>query len=385
MDLIVFSHLRWNFVYQRPQHIIGRMAKIYRTFYIEEPQEIEKNQYHEYLERPRQHGKTEGSDRYQYHHYLSREGVNVIVPMLKRADVHDVDILENVIRKVFEDFRINEDIFWYYTPMALEYTSFFSPKYTVYDCMNHFAAIKLAQDNMIELEEELFNQADIVFAGGKKLYEAKKQRHDFIYCFPNSVDKKHFERAKGELPDPYDQSFIRRPRAGFYGVLDERFDVSLLKEISDLLPFWNFIIVGPVVKIDPAALPKEGNIYYLGKKKYEELPYYLSNWDAAIMPFAINEITEYISPAKTNEYLAAGKRVISTAIHDVVDMYEDPGLVNIGRNGKEFADYINLSLNTNEEWYKKVQEHIKDFSWDTTFEQMHALIIEQLTKKNIEH
>ena len=383
MDLIVFSHLRWNFVYQRPQHIICRMAKVYRTFYIEEPLELEKNQYHEYLERPKDNENTQGSNHFQYHHYLSKEGVNIIVPMLKRSDLHDVDIVENVIRRVFEDFDINEDIFWYYTPMALEYTSLFSPKLVVFDYMDKLSASKYAPDNLIELEAELFKQAEIVFTGGKKLYESKKQDHDHIYCFPSSVDKEHFARAKAELPDPYDQSFIRRPRAGFFGMIDESFDMTLLKEVSDLLPVWNFIIVGPVVSIDPDILPKSGNIYYMGIKKYEELPYYLSNWDAAIMPFAINSATEYKSPQQTLEYLAAGKRVISTQVDDVVQSFENHGLVSIGRDSREFAAYLNLAMNTNEEWYEKVQDYIKDFSWDTTCEQMLELINEGLMRKEM--
>ena len=92
-------------------------------------------------------------------------------------------------------------------------------------------------------------------------------------------------------------------------------------------------MIGPVVKIDPAILPRAENIHYLGSKSYQELPAYLAGWDLALIPFAINESTRFISPTKTPEYLAAGKPVISTPIRDVVTPYGDENLVHIARYG----------------------------------------------------
>lgn len=379
MDMSIFSQLRWNFVYQRPQHIIGRMSKDYRTFYFEEPEDIEKQEYAEYLE------KFNGNEsaKSDYHHYVSEEGVNVIVPLLQREDFHNIPLLENIMKKVYMDFSIAEDIFWYYTPMAMEYTSFFSPSMTVYDCMDQLAAFKFAPPNIVELEKKLFKRADLVFTGGASLYEAKKNSHESVHCFPSSIDKSHFGRATAQLSEPEDQSLIPRPRAGYFGVVDERFDIDLLKEMSSFIPDWSFIIVGPVVKIDPAILPQAENIHYLGIKKYEELPYYLSSWDVAIMPFALNESTRYISPTKTPEYLAAGKKVVSTAVHDVVHPYEDLGLVSIGRTNREFADQVENSRETDQQWHEKVQAHLKDFSWDYTCQQMSKLIEEKMAEKEL--
>lgn len=369
MDMSIFSQLRWNFVYQRPQHLIGRMAKEYRTFYFEEPEDIEN--YHSNENAPT-----------NYHHYVSEEGVNVIVPLVKAGDMDNAPLLEKIVKQVHEDFSIEQDIFWYYTPMAMAYTSFFNPKITIYDCMDQLAAFKNAPQNLISLEKELFKKADLVFTGGRSLYKAKQKNHDFVYCFPSSIDQHHFKRAATNLPDPEDQKGIPHPRAGFYGVVDERFDTDLLKEISSLLPNWSFVVVGPTAKIDPATLPQAENIHYLGIKKYAELPRYLANWDAAIMPFALNESTKYISPTKTPEYLAAGKKVVSTAVHDVVHPYEDLNLVSIARSSAEFADQLRNTLVESPQWEAEVEAYLKDFSWDDTCKQMNKLITEKVAEKD---
>lgn len=381
MDMSIFSQLRWNFVYQRPQHLISRMAKDYRTFYFEEPENIEKQEYKEYIEKTYKNESITAT----YYHYISEEGVNVIVPLLKTEDFHNIHLLEDIMKKAFKDFSIEENIFWYYTPMALEYTAFFSPKVIIYDCMDQLAAFKNAPPALLKLEKDLFKKADIAFTGGQSLYEAKKHYHHSVHCFPSSIDKKHFGRAAADLTDPEDQKLITQPRAGFFGVIDERFDIDLLKEISSLLPDWSFVIVGPTAKIDPVTLPQAENIHYLGIKKYAELPGYLSNWDVAIMPFALNESTKFISPTKTPEYLAAGKKVVSTAVHDVVHPYEDLGLVSIGRSSREFADQIKSSLEKDQQWEEKVQEYLQDFSWDHTYEQMKKLVEEKLAEKELEH
>src|SRR5690606_28943889 len=103
-------------------------------------------------------------------------------------------------------------------------------------------------------------------------------------------------------------------RIGYAGVIDERIDLVLLDQVARARPDYQFVMLGPIAKIDPATLPQRGNIHYLGSKKYADLPRYLAGWDVAMMPFALNDATRFISPTKTPEYLAAGRRVVSTAI-----------------------------------------------------------------------
>jgi glycosyltransferase involved in cell wall biosynthesis len=364
MNLICFSHLRWGFVFQRPQHLLSRLTKHFIVFYVEEP----------IFNAP--------VDRTVV--TLSNEKVWIVVPHLKGShegeniEQRQVDLLNNF----FAEFGIQRYIFWYYTPMALPYTRHFQPKMVIYDCMDELSAFKFAPPAMGELENELFRTADLVFTGGQSLYEAKKNRHQNIHAFPSSIDKAHFAVARQEQPEPDDQENIPFPRIGFFGVLDERFDIDLIERVAAARPDWQVVLIGPVVKIDPATLPKLPNIHYLGSKTYAVLPQYLSGWQIAMIPFALNESTRFISPTKTPEYLAAGKPVISTAIQDVVHPYGTNKLVHIIHNAGEFVECAEKELKFNDRhaWLKEVDHFLSTNSWDLTCMKMLSYINRHLER-----
>lgn len=368
MNLICFSHLRWNFVYQRPQHLISRFSRGYTTFYIEECIYSEEED--------------------GYSSNLTEDHVSVIIPHLKGNSLdkrEENERVEKIIEKLFEEHHIKDYIFWYYTPMALDFTQNFGPRLTIYDCMDELSAFKFAPPALKILEQQLFKKADIVFTGGNSLFEAKKNQHPNIHAFPSSIDKEHFRKARFNLKEYTDQQSIAHPRLGFYGVIDERFDIDLIKEVADLKPDWQLILIGPVVKINPDTLPQNKNIHYFGGKTYNELPSYLGGWDIALIPFAINESTKYISPTKTPEYLAAGKPVISAPITDVVDPYGKNGLVHIVENASEFVIAAEAELNTKDksQWLEKVDEYLETISWDITWANMTELIKTELSTKEI--
>jgi UDP-galactopyranose mutase len=366
MDLVCFCHIRWDFVYQRPQHLLSRFAKSYRVFYIEEPQFI--NEDNSYLNIS-----------------LIREHLCIVVPTLSnnlsKEDV--INIQQSLLNQFFTDQKINNYFFWYYTPMALDISRNFKPKYIVYDCMDELSKFKFAPASIKDLEKELFNKADIVFTGGHNLYLAKKDNHHNIHPFPSSIDKEHFLQARNKIEDPEDQALAPHPRFGFYGVIDERFDLQLIQQVAERKPEWQFIIIGPVIKIDPASLPRLNNIHYLGSKSYNELPTYLSGWNIAIIPFVVNESTRYISPTKTPEYLAGGKPVISTSIKDVVDPYGTNGLVQIADNADEFiqAAEKELKITDKEKWLASVDSFLSGNSWDETWQKM-VRLIEKTTRES---
>lgn len=376
MQLVCFSHLSWKFVYQRPQHLLSRFTKKYAVYYVEEC--IYSNE----------------QDGYSLN--ITNENVTVIVPHLNNNTQGGAETkrIENVLKRLFKEHAIRSYIFWYYTPMALAYTADFNPLAIVYDCMDELSAFKFAPPALKSLEQQLFKKADIVFTGGNALYAAKKAQHNNIYSFPSSIDKTHFKAARYNKEEATDQSPIPHPRLGFYGVIDERFDIDLIKKAADEKPDWHFVLVGPVIKIDAATLPLNRNIHYLGSKDYNELPSYLSGWDIALIPFSINESTRYISPTKTPEYLAGGKPVISTAITDVVNPYHDLGLVHIVHNAKEFVEKATaeLGITDKSEWLVKVDEYLNAISWDATWARMDELMQKEigknehlLTKKNNEY
>jgi glycosyltransferase involved in cell wall biosynthesis len=354
IDLVCFSHLRWGFVFQRPNHLLSRFSKHQRVFFIEEPI------FHD------------GEDKLQIENY--NENLFVITPHIKGGlpedEVHNRQ--RKFINKLFTNMNIDKYFSWYYTPMALPFTDHLSPDVVVYDCMDELSAFKFAPPQLAFLEKELLKKADVVFTGGQSIYEAKKDTHHNIFAFPSSIDKHHFGKARKIKQDPEDQKHIPHPRFGFFGVIDERFDIELIDAVAKAKPEWQFILLGPVVKIDPESLPKYSNVHYLGGKKYEELPDYLAGWDIAMVAFAMNESTKFISPTKTPEYLAAGKPVISTPIRDVVRPYGDNKLVHIVSTPNEFIKAAEKELGKKRKasWLKKVDDFLLYNSWDRTWGQM---------------
>lgn len=357
-DLLVFSHLRWDFVFQRPQHLLSRHAQHRRVFYFEEP-------VFGMTEIPRLHLRE------------TVENVTVVVPYLPsniEPDKIEAAMTDLVDELVYEEELIDYNV-WYYTPMAMGFTRHLEPKATIFDCMDELSLFKGAPEKLIKREAELMQRADVVFTGGHSLYEAKKAQHHNIHPFPSSIDYAHFSQARQRLIEPDDQVNIPHPRIGFYGVIDERFDIDLLMQIADLRPNYHFVIVGPVVKIDPKDLPHRPNIHYLGKKDYHALPLYLAGWDCAMMPFAHNDSTRFISPTKTPEFLAAGRPVVSTSIQDVVNPYGKQNLVHIADKPEDFIDAIDVAMEDakNPEWKDRVDHHLRDLSWDLTFKKMAEL------------
>jgi UDP-galactopyranose mutase len=360
-DIVCFSHLRWNFVYQRPQHLMSGLAVRHRVFFIEEP--IFDN------EVPRACLQVEPAP---------ESGVYVVTPHLNIGSTEQqiADDQAALLAELLVEYNINNYISWYYSPMALSFTERLHPIYTVYDCMDELSAFMFAPPALKQYEAELLKKSDIVFTGGNSLYLAKMGSHDNIYSFPSSIDKEHFGMARKIMADPPDQSVIPYPRIGFYGVIDERLNIALLDEVSDLKPEWQFVLIGPVVKIDPSCLPQRSNIHWLGAKDYSALPAYLSGWDIAMMPFALNASTRFISPTKTPEYLAGGKPVISPSIADVVSPYGDLGLVHIADTAGEFVGIAAefLRHGTPAGWLSKVDRFLSARSWVKSVTDMEMLI-----------
>jgi len=354
IDLVCFSHLRWGFVFQRPNHLLSRFSKHQRVFFIEEPIFYD------------------GEDKLQIENY--NENLFVVTPHMKNnlSEQQVAKRQKKFIDNLFTNMNIEKYFSWYYTPMALPFTNHLKPQLVIYDCMDELSAFKFAPPQLTILEKQLFKKADVVFTGGQSIYESKKNAHHNIYAFPSSIDKHHFGKARKIKEDPSDQKHIPHPRFGFFGVIDERFDIELIDSVAKAKPDWHFVLLGPIVKIDPASLPKYDNIHYLGGKKYEELPNYIAGWDVAMVAFAMNESTRFISPTKTPEYLAAGKPVISTPIRDVVRPYGDNNLVHIVNNADEFITAAEGELNKKRKttWLKKVDDFLLYNSWDRTWGQM---------------
>jgi glycosyltransferase involved in cell wall biosynthesis len=362
-DLLCFSHLRWDFVYQRPQHLLSRAAQEKRVFFWEEPT---------WTDNPTPHVVTRQED----------TNLWVATPHLPHGS-EPWESQKGLLDAFRRENRIQDFVAWYYTPIALRFSQHLKPALTVYDCMDELSAFRGAPPELMQLEKDLFDRADLVFTGGQSLYEAKRTRHPRVHAFPSSIDRAHFAQARCCHDEPADQRDIPGPRFGFFGVIDERFDIELLRELSERRPDWHFILLGPVVKIAPDQLPQGPNLHYLGMKSYKQLPSYVGHWHAALLPFARNESTEFISPTKTPEYLAAGRPVVSTPIRDVVRPYGTAKLVEIAATAQEFEQALERILQREdaEAWQSKVDQFLARTSWDLTWQNMNQLMGEQVSKR----
>lgn len=351
--LLCLSHLRWGFVYQRPQHLMSRFTRDYQVLFFEEP--LHSDRSYAWLEE-----------------LVQANGVRVLIPRIPIGLTGDAvtQLQRELLDSYLAEYPPVELLLWYFTPMSLAFTEHLQPQITVFDCMDELSAFKGAPPGLLERERQLLGRADVVFTGGYSLWEAKRGQHANMHPMPSSVDIEHFAKARTITVEPLDQRAIGHPRLGFFGVIDERFDIELLTDLAVEHPQWQFVLIGPVVKIDPKSLPRLDNIHYLGSKDYAQLPEYLSGWDVALMPFAINESTRFISPTKTPEYLAGGCPVVSTPIIDVVRTYGGSPVVRIAGVAEDFGRAIETALKYRYDLnalYKYADQALEGMSWDHTW------------------
>ena len=360
--IICFSHLRWDFVLQRPQHLMQRYSKDRKVFYFEEY--IPTDHHLAYLEIHSFAGTTVKSIRPRIPHWW------------KEAD-RDAG-LARLLDEVIDLNGEARPIMWFYTPLMYGFAKHVDAAAIVYDCMDELANFRFASPLLKDAEQSLMKGADVVFTGGLSLYDAKKNRHPNVHVFPSSVDIGHFRAGRsGNLQEPADQAAIAGHRLGYYGVIDERLDLDLIRSVASSRPDFSLIFLGPVVKISPEDLPRAPNIHYLGLKAYADLPAYLSGWNAALMPFALNDATRYISPTKTPEYLASGRPVVSTRVTDVVRSYSGVEGVFLADGTTEFIAACDAAIDLtkgDDGWIENVDILLGCSSWDKTFENMSEIV-----------
>ena len=358
--LMVFSHLRWDFVFQRPQHLLTRLAEKYKIYFFEEP--------------------MPGASSVSLEMYEPAPNVRVCRPhtTIAAQGFHDeqIPVLQQLLAQLLQEEEISDYAVWFYSPMALPLMNKLTPHSVIYDCMDELSAFRNAPKQLLQRESALLKLADVVFTGGPSLYRSKRDRHPAVHCFPSSVDAVHFGQARSAALDHPEQRSIAHPRLGFFGVIDERIDLNLIASVADARPDWQLIMVGPVAKIDAQSLPRQPNIHYFGQRSYAELPQFLAGWDVCLQPFAMNEATRFISPTKTLEYMAAERPIVSTPIADVVGPYGE--IVYIADDAASFIAACERALNAPaQERARRTQDMrrtIESTSWDRTAAQMQKLI-----------
>ncbi len=367
--IVCISHLRWDFVWQRPQHVLSRLAKTYRVLFVEEPVGVVD------LLEPR----LEVTAR-TLANGACVEVARLLYPVAQERWIGHGDLLTqtaytNRLNAYLSNEQIDAPILWLYTPMAIDFANAIPYSLLVVDVMDQLSAFKGAPRELKQNEAMLLPVADAVFTGGMSLYRDKLPFNAHTFVFPSGVEIEHFARAAdpSRFPAPID-SLNGSPVIGYYGVIDERMNLELLRAMAERHPEWQIVMLGPVVKIDPAELPQAPNLHYPGMKQYDELPAYLAHFDVAIIPFAINESTRYLSPTKTLEYMAAHKPIVSTAIVDVRELYGD--VVRIGETTDEFIAHVEQALTqpADADQHARELEILSRYSWDGIANGMRAVL-----------
>jgi glycosyltransferase involved in cell wall biosynthesis len=357
--LIVFCHLRWNFVYQRPQHLLSRLASRWRVVFIEEPMPNDDN--------PRLEKFSPAPNVQVWRPHVSGDA----------HGYHDDHLpeMQKLIGDAIRQEKISDYWVWFYTPMAVPLAAELQPRGIVYDCMDELAMFKNAPKQLVQRENALFRDADLVFTGGPSLYNSKKGRHPSVHCFASSVDANHF---RSDIPVHPKQAHIAGPRLGYCGVIDERIDMDIIDRLATTHPDWQIVMVGPIVKIDPNGVPRHANIHWLGQQGYDDLPGFINGWDVCLMPFAINDATKFISPTKMLEYMACGRPSVSTPIRDVVEPYGH--VVSIADSPDSYVAACERILARTPEQQRahaaELAQAISRTSWDRTAQAMAQLIEE---------
>jgi len=355
-DLVCFSSQRWHFVWQRSQQLLSRAARDRRVWFVEDPIESDETE-------ARLEVITLG------------DRLSLVVPHVPASWPAQARCLaqRDLLTDLWRARRFDQPVLWYTTPAALSYSRTLATGCVVYDCTDAPSLRAEVPASLTKLDTEMLDRADLVFTGGVALFEALKHRHKAVHAFPGSVDTTHFATARTGLPVPPDQAMLGGPIVGMVGVLDDRLDAQLLASVATARPELQFVLLGPLARSE-ASLPVARNIHYIGHKSYEQLPSYLAGWHVAMLPFAHNDATRYISPTSVPEYLAAGRPVVATSITDVVRPYGVQRLVRIADDPAAFAQAIDHALADGQGRQARADAFLAHLSWDRTWQDMHALI-----------
>jgi len=325
--IIVHSHLGWDLVWQRPQQFLSRLSLRHRVLFIEGPVPVPELR----------------SSRVTLREVGDFPNIVVLQTHLPQKRWHDGQWVDQERRRLVKSAlagplgaQFERPVQWFYDPMAVtSFAGHMDERAIVFDCMDELTKFRYAQPELVRRERELLAVADVVFAGGPKIGDAKRAFNPNCYCYGCGVDVDHFGRAADpETVVPSEVARLSKPVLGFFGVVDERMDYELVSALAEAHPEWNLVLIGPHAKVDPASFPRRENIHFLGGRDYGLLPSYVKKFDVCLMPFAINEATAYINPTKALEYMAAGRPIVSTAIEDVVAQFSK--VVKIARSHEEF-------------------------------------------------
>jgi glycosyltransferase involved in cell wall biosynthesis len=371
--IIAHSHLAWDWVWQRPQQFLSRLSRKHRVLFIEtrapDPALVAPLAKCETLE-----------------NFPNLTVLRIQFPSWRWEDADYVDLeRRNLVQQALAGplaGKFDDAVQWFYDPMAVKaFAGHLGEVATVYDCMDELSQFAGAPVELVEREAALLARADVVFAGGRRLHEAKSRHHSNCHFYGCGVDREHFGKARHpQTVVPPDLSHLPKPVLGYFGVVDERLDYDLIAALADANPRWSVAMIGPVMKIEEHVLPRRRNLHWLGGRDYSQLPAYCKGFDVCLMPFARNKATEFINPTKALEYMATGRMIVSSAIPDVVRNFGD--IIKVASGHEEFISLCQQALSScDSDAIERGLSLAAENSWDSIVSRLEMHIDEVLQQK----
>ena len=287
MDVVVLSHLRWDFVYQRPQHLMTRAAGRHRVLFIEEPL---------------------SADTFAFQMRTDTSGVRVVQPLLP-SGTPDPDA-ESWLRGALTDLVAE----WRGAGWSSGTTRSWPSRSAAISRPRSRSSTAWISSARFAVRHQPFARAKTrssvaptLSSPGAGAFGRRSGACIRVFTVSRAASTFRTSRRPGWRSEPPALASIPHPRLVYAGVIDERIDLDLLHALADS-GAGEVVLIGPVAKIDPADIPRGPHIHALGQRPYAELPSFFAHADLGLMPFALNEATRFISPTKTPEYLAAGHR-----------------------------------------------------------------------------
>lgn len=372
--IIVHCHLRWDGVWQRPQQFLSRLSKRHRILFVEGPL------LHDSFAPPS----------YTVRQVPEHTNITVMQTSFPASRFHEGQWVDQERCRLLEEALagplrglFSDPVQWFYDPMAAPaHIGKFDERAVIYDCMDELSQFKFAPPEIIQRERFLLKEADVVFTGGRKMCESKSRFNRNCHFYGCGVDVEHFSQARSphtQVPHDVpmgDAKFV----LGYFGVVDERLDYELIAKLAEANSCWQVVMIGPTCKVDPEALPKAQNLHWLGRREYAQLPNYTKAFDVCLMPFAMNEATEFINPTKALEYMATGRPIASTPVPDVVSNFSR--VVKIASNHDEFIEIcLKETLQPDDAAIERGIRMAEENQWDAIVQKLEKHIEEALQRK----
>jgi teichuronic acid biosynthesis glycosyltransferase TuaH len=399
-DIVMLALARWDGPYASTAFSLAQeLSKNNRVFYIDNPftlKDVATNLHKPQIQSrltPLFTGQHIGKQIYDHNPNLINLRTKAVIPInfipygklyssLSRVNNH---VVNQALRSAIKRYDISRFIFINsFNPFYLQDVTEFNPELTVYHCVDNIAESKYIGKHGKVLEADIMREYDVTITTSKKLHEMALRHASNVYCLPNAADFNHFQKAVHEpLLRPVELKGLESKKIiGYIGHVDFRIDYELLNTLSRTHADKIILMVGPEHEADKDKLERLPNVISTGKKSFSDLPAYLKYIDCAIIPFLRNDLTASIYPLKLNEYLAAGKPIVTTGFSP--DLEDFGNTIRVENTIDGFVRTVGEEIATDAEPKRKLRmEMASHNTWEARVEKFWEIVTPLIENKKV--